>query len=121
MSQRNRRSAGRVYSTQFGELCGSCERPLASCVCARSSGPGATDGIVRVGRESKGRKGAGVTLITGVPLTGADLARLAKELKRACGSGGTVRDGVIEIQGDQRDKVVPLLDARGWQVKRVGG
>jgi translation initiation factor 1 len=76
---------------------------------------------VRVGRETKGRKGKGVTVVTGVPATPAELAELAGDLKRKCGSGGTVRDGVIEIQGDHRDLLVAELARRGFTVKRSGG
>ena len=79
------------------------------------------DGVVRVGRETKGRKGKGVTVVTGVPLAGDALDDLASQLKRLCGSGGTVRDGVIEIQGDHRDQLVAELAKRGWTVKRSGG
>jgi translation initiation factor 1 len=79
------------------------------------------DGIVRVGRETKGRKGKGVTVITGVPLAGDALRELAGDLKRSCGSGGTLRDGVIEIQGDHRDRLVEELQRRGYRVKRAGG
>ncbi len=77
--------------------------------------------MVRVGRETKGRKGKGVTIVTGVPLSGAALGELASRLKRSCGSGGTVRDGVIEIQGDHRDALVAVLETHGWIVKRSGG
>ncbi len=79
------------------------------------------DGIVRVARQTKGRKGKGVTLITGVPLTAEELKDLAKTLKQKCGSGGTVKDGVIEIQGDHRDVLVKELSTRGWVVKKSGG
>jgi len=79
------------------------------------------DGIVRVGRETKGRKGKGVTVITGVPLHPDGLEELAARLKKQCGSGGTVRDGVIEIQGDHRDAIVETLAKLGWNVKRSGG
>jgi translation initiation factor 1 len=85
----------------------------------RGAPPPPADGVVRVARER--RRGSGVTLVTGVPLAGKELARLGKELKQRCGSGGTTRDGVIEIQGDHRDQVVALLQQRGWTVKRVGG
>jgi translation initiation factor 1 len=81
----------------------------------------AGDGIVRVGRETKGRKGKAVTLITGVPLSLAELKRLARELKARCGCGGTVKDGVIEIQGDHRDKLIEALKSKGWSVKSSGG
>ncbi|MBM4197050.1 MAG: stress response translation initiation inhibitor YciH [Gammaproteobacteria bacterium] len=79
------------------------------------------DGIVRVGRQTQGRKGKGVTVVSGVPLAGAELELLATELKRRCGSGGTVRDGSIEIQGDHRDLLVAELGKRGWTVRRSGG
>jgi len=79
------------------------------------------DGVVRVGRETKGRKGKGVTVITGLPLADDELARLATRLKKRCGSGGTVRDGLIEIQGDHRDLLVTELDGLGYRVERAGG
>ena len=79
------------------------------------------DGIVRVGRETKGRKGAGVTVITGIPAHPEGLKQIAKELKQKCGTGGTVKNGVIEIQGDHRDLLVAELTARGYTVKRTGG
>jgi translation initiation factor 1 len=76
---------------------------------------------VRVGRETKGRRGKGVSLITGLDLPAADLLLLAAQLKKKCGSGGTVRDGVIETQGDHRDLLVRELEALGWKAKRSGG
>jgi translation initiation factor 1 len=81
----------------------------------------AKDGVVRVGRETKGRKGAGVTVITGIPTHPEGLKQIAKELKQKCGTGGTVKNGVIEIQGDRRDLLVAELAARGYTVKRSGG
>jgi translation initiation factor 1 len=79
------------------------------------------DGIVRVRRETQGRGGKTVTTIAGVPLDEAALAALASELKRLCGTGGTAKDGVIEIQGDHRDRLVGALEERGYTVKRAGG
>ncbi len=79
------------------------------------------DGVVRVGRETKGRKGKGVTLVSGVPLPPEELKTLARELKQKCGTGGTLKDGVIEIQGDHRDALIELLKTKGWTVKRSGG
>jgi translation initiation factor 1 len=79
------------------------------------------DGVVRVGRETKGRKGAGVTVITGIPTHPEGLKQIAKELKQKCGTGGTVKNGVIEIQGDLRDMLVKELSARGYTVKKAGG
>lgn len=114
--------AGRiVYSSSGSSKCLDCGRRADKCRCDRkpaTSAPG--DGIVRVSRQTKGRKGKGVTVVTGVPLEGAALKALAKQLKGRCGSGGTVRDGVIEIQGDHRDLVVELLSA-DYTVKRAGG
>ncbi len=81
----------------------------------------ARDAVVRVSRQTKGRKGKGVTLVTGIPLTGTDLKELAKILKQRCGSGGTVKNGIIEIQGDHRDTVVKELAPKGWVVKKAGG
>ena len=76
---------------------------------------------MRVGRQTRGRKGKGVTVITGLPLGKAELETLARELKKRCGSGGTVRDGVIEIQGEHRDTLVVELGQRGFRVKKSGG
>jgi translation initiation factor 1 len=78
-------------------------------------------GVVRVGRQIQGRKGKGVTVVTGAPLAEPELAALGAELKRRCGSGGTVKAGIIEIQGDHRDVVVAELQKRGWTVRRSGG
>ena len=115
-----------VYSSDQGRLCPDCGRSLDDCICRRSDGqktsPQRTDGgPVRIARQTKGRKGKTVTVITGLPLDGLELADLAKELKRQCGSGGTVKDGVIEIQGDHRDRLVAELQRRGWTAKKAGG
>lgn len=72
-------------------------------------------------RESKGRGGKGVTLLKGLILTEADMTALAKTLKQSCGSGGTVKNGVIEIQGDQREKIAEVLRKLGYKVKLAGG
>ena len=81
----------------------------------------AGDGIVRVSRETKGRGGKAVTLVRGLALDDAALAALGKRLRSACGAGGTVKDGVIEVQGDHAERLMPLLQAEGWTVKRAGG
>lgn len=112
---------GVVYSTGQGRMCPACGRPLAQCACRTAPSRPAGDGVVRVGRQTQGRKGKGVTVITGVPLAGPELEALAVQLKKRCGCGGTVRDGVIEIQGDHRDALLADLAARGWTVKRSGG
>jgi len=122
MSDRAARKDGDlVYSTEPGTMCPACCRPVAACACGRQKATPAGDGIVRVGRETQGRKGKGVTVITGVPLDPAGVLQLATRLKRRCASGGTVKDGVIEIQGDHRDRVVAELEKEGWTVKRSGG
>ena len=115
-----KKRSGLVYSTDGGTMCPGCRRPRAQCVC-RDHSRLRGDGIVRVSRETKGRKGAGVTLVTGLPLSEADLKALAKRLKARCGVGGAVKDGVVELQGDQRDKLLPLLEAEGFPAKRAGG
>jgi len=76
---------------------------------------------VRVSLDTKGRKGKGVTVVKGVPLDAAALTQLGKQLKASCGSGGTVKDGVIEVQGDRRDTVIAALQKQGYTVKRAGG
>jgi translation initiation factor 1 len=115
-----------VYSTGPGRLCPECARPLGECRCRRSKPAQALapqgDGVVRVGRATQGRKGKGVTVITGVPLAGDELEEFATRLKKRCGSGGTVTDaGAIEIQGDHRDSLVAELAKLGYTVKRSGG
>jgi translation initiation factor 1 len=113
---------GDVYSTRDGRLCADCGRPVAHCVCARMRPARPTgDGRVRVGRETQGRKGKGVTVVRGLLLVPDELKELARELKARCGTGGTVKDGAIEIQGDHRDLVVAELVKRGFDAKRSGG
>ncbi len=114
------KTSGLVYSTEHGRMCPGCGQPQQACICGKDD-IALGDGIVRVSRETKGRKGKGVTLITGVPLNSDGLKALAKQLKQRCGTGGAVKDGVIEIQGDQRDLMVEELHKRGYQVKRSGG
>jgi translation initiation factor 1 len=114
-------AGGLVYSTDSGRMCPSCRQPIASCICGQKQSAPAGDGIVRVSRETKGRAGKGVTLVKGLALDADALAKLGKQLKAACGSGGTVKDGVIEVQGDHCDRVIELLKAEGWTVKRAGG
>ena len=131
----------RVYSSEGGDRCPACGRPRRKCVCEQgayeqgacdrsapdrrtsppASGSAAKGGVVRVSRQTGGRRGKVVMVIDGVPLAAPELADLARALKQRCGSGGTVKDGVIEIQGDHRDLVVSFLGERGWTVKRAGG
>jgi translation initiation factor 1 len=131
-----------VYSTRDGKICPGCEKPVAACVCPkgkkgasghtqtarRGAAPGNTpasnppaDGIVRVRREVKGRGGKTVSVVMGLPLDGDALEALGTELKRRCGTGGTVKDGAILIQGDHVDLLIAELERRGHCVKRAGG
>jgi translation initiation factor 1 len=113
-----------VYSTGIGAICAGCRRPVAQCVCKSAKGkPLRSDDarVVRVSRQTQGRAGKGVTVISGLPLSAMDLETLATELKRRCGSGGTVRDGLIEIQGEHRDRLVEELIKRGYPARRAGG
>lgn len=119
-----KRKGGLVYSTEQGRICPGCLRPQAECACndrSRARSVAAADGSAIVCRETKGRKGAGVTLIKGLPLSDKDLNALAKKLKSRCGVGGAVKEGVIELQGEQRDRVVELLAAQGIRARRGGG
>ena len=112
---------GLVYSTEAGRMCPDCRQPVAQCTCKAQAALPQGDGVVRVSRETKGRGGKAVTLVKGVLLDAAGLTELGKKLKNACGSGGTGKDGVIEVQGDHCERVVELLKAQGHTVKRAGG
>jgi len=102
-------------------MCPDCRKPVAACVCRKNSSVPASDGIVRVSLEVKGRKGKEVTVIKGLALDEPALTQLGKQLKTACGAGGTVKDGVIEVQGDHCDVVIDTLKKQGWVVKQAGG
>lgn len=118
---RARDEGGIVYTTGIGRRCPNCLRPIAECVCKKGTPGKVSAGPVRVSRETAGRKGKGVTVITGLTLAPAELEALAAELKKRCGSGGTVVDGRIEIQGEHRDRLVQELAKRGITAKRAGG
>jgi translation initiation factor 1 len=112
-----------VYSTGVGRICPGCRRPVTQCICKSAAGKAvrADAGKVRVSRQTQSRAGKAVTLITGLPLDAIELQILARDLKRHCGSGGTVKDGSIEIQGEHRDAVLAELLRRGFAAKRSGG
>lgn len=113
---------GLVYSTDSGRMCPDCRQPVTQCLCrAPKTEAPATDGIVRVSRETKGRAGKGVTVIKGLALDTATLAQLGKQLRAVCGAGGTTKDGSIEIQGDHCERVIDILRSQGRTVKRAGG
>lgn len=100
-----------VYSTEVGRIKAETVQP------ARAKG----DGIVRIQRQTSGRKGAGVSLITGLDLSDSELKLLAAELKKRCGCGGAVKEGNIEIQGEKRELLKSLLEQKGFKVKLAGG
>lgn len=112
-----------VYSTETGRLCPGCAKPIADCQCrSKSLGQPPVSGQgVTVWRESKGRGGKEVTVIRNLPLSPFELQLLASTLKKHCGSGGTVNQSTIEIQGDQRDRVLAYLIAAGYRAKLAGG
>ncbi len=107
----NDKNSRLVYSTDSGRI---KEEKAAQAVPTG-------DGIVRIRRETAGRNGKGVTTITGIPVDETELKNIAKALKQTCGVGGSVKDGVIEIQGDQREKIKADLEKRGYTVKLAGG
>jgi translation initiation factor 1 len=100
-----------VYSTGIGKIVNKADKPL----------PKAGDGIIRIRRETKGRKGKGVTTLSGMAMNASEIKSLCSELKKTCGTGGAVKDDIIEIQGDNRDKIKILLEKRGFTVKLAGG
>lgn len=123
MSMRDQLSA-LVFSTEKGQLCRGCQEAVEACICDQLEDETrlqSLDGVVRIRRETSGRKGKGVTTISGVPLAGKELKVLAKKLKQQCGTGGALKDGVIEIQGDHRDKLKQMLEKDGYTVKLAGG
>ncbi|QEM83560.1 translation initiation factor Sui1 [Halomonas binhaiensis] len=115
---------GLVYSTEHGDICPTCREPRKACRCAEQADEqrlAELDGIVRIRRETSGRKGKGVTTVSGVPLAEKELKALAKQLKQRCGTGGALKDGVIEIQGDHRQVLKAELEKQGFRVKLAGG
>ena len=116
---------GLVYSTESGRICPHCEHPITACQCKPSRTNNVTptidDGIVRLQRQTHGRGGKVVTSITGVNLPATELKQFAKRLKQLCGSGGTIGDGSIEIQGDHRAALKSELERLGYKVRLAGG
>ena len=110
-----------VYSTERGRVCSKCNRPADSCICAKKKNTFKSDGVVRIKREVKGRGGKTVTTVSGISLNPGDLKELAGELKKKCGSGGTVKEGIIIIQGDRREVIFQMLEKKGFLVKLAGG
>ena len=114
-------TSGLVYSTDSGRMCPACRQSASACICKQVRTPPASDGVARVSKSSKGRGGKTVTLVAGLGLDATALLELGKLLKAACGSGGTVKDGVIEVQGDHCEQVMQVLARNGHAAKRAGG
>ncbi len=123
-----------VYSTEAGRMCPGCRQALAACVCKQQAAPVGDGvapvgdgvapvggGVVRVSREKQGRGGKTVTVVRGLPLAPDALAALGKQLRAACGAGGTAKEGVLEVQGDHVERVLAWLQAQGHAAKRAGG
>jgi translation initiation factor 1 len=111
-----------VYSTERGRICAFCQKPVRECVCKKRQQPtSGADGIIRIRRETKGRKGKTATVVYGFDYSGEELKELAARLKRLCGTGGSVQDGQIIIQGDHREALLADLKKQGYTVKLAGG
>jgi translation initiation factor 1 len=118
-----------VYSTETGRICPACSKPVSACTCKKKKTAKAhkapavypKDGIIRIQREVKGRKGKTITAILGVPLENGELENFAKILKRRCGAGGSVKDGVVVIQGDHRQTLLDEIKKHGYTAKLAGG
>ena len=115
--QRTAGSGGLVYSTETGRMCPKCRQPVADCACTRAVAP-AGDGVARVAHDTQGRRGKAVTVVRGLGLADDAMATLARELKAACGVGGTLKAGAIELQGEHVERVLAELAARGVRAKR---
>ncbi|EAR61846.1 translation initiation factor Sui1 [Neptuniibacter caesariensis] len=116
--------SGLVYSTEKGQLCPGCNEAIDTCICSEldeQNRLAGLDGVVRIRRETSGRKGKGVTTVSGIPLPEAELKTLAKKLKKSCGTGGALKNGIVEIQGDHREKLKVMLEKEGFTVKLAGG
>ena len=111
---------GLVYSTETGRLCSVCSKPITECICSKTATPDG-DGIVRIRRETKGRGGKTVTSVSGIPLAFDELKALVAILKKRCGTGGTLKDGIIEIQGEHVELLMTELAKKGFVVKKTGG
>ena len=101
-------------------LCPNCHQLRTTCTCSSEPSAPSKSTVVRVGRETKGRRGKGVTTVSDLPLDETGVTELATKLKTRLGTGGTVKEGRIEIQGDHRDRIIEELEGLGYRVKRSG-
>ncbi len=117
-----------VYSTESGRVCPECSKAVSQCACGKNKKKKEqpnpeypNDGIVRIRREVKGRGGKTVTTVFGLPLRDRDLRDFVKKLKTRCGTGGSIKDGVVVIQGDHRDTLLEMIQKEGYKAKSAGG
>ena len=118
-----------VYSTERGRICPECGKQVSACSCKKKKAVKVNkpptghpdDDTIRIRREVKGRKGKTVTAVFGVPLENEQLQQFAKTLKHRCGAGGSVKDGVIVIQGDHRQTLLDEIRKHGYNAKLAGG
>lgn len=110
-----------VYSSEKGAMCPKCNSPVSDCICRKKQFSHSSDGIVKIRREMKGRKGKGVIAITDIPEDLATVKELARELKTKLSCGGTIKNDRVEIQGDRVEDVLSFFKSKGYRVKKVGG
>ena len=115
-----KKTEGLVYSTDHGKMCPGCDKPITDCACSKSEAT-SLKGPIHIRRETKGRKGKGVTVVSNLPMAPPQIKDLAKELKSKVGTGGTVKNGTIEIQGEHIELLMKVLSGKGWKVKKIGG
>ncbi len=108
-----------VYSTESGRICPACKKPISKCACKKNQRAFNGDGIIRIWRETKGRKGKTVTAVSGFQIDADELKNVATQLKRRCGTGGSVKDGIIIIQGDHKETLLSELKKQGYKAKHL--
>jgi translation initiation factor 1 len=114
-------TGGLVYSSEYGRMCPGCASPIDRCACQKAGDLPKGDGVLRIGRESNGRGGKTVTTVKGFQGSADAAKTLLADVKKRCGTGGTLKDGVLEIQGDHRDTILDLLTKKGLKAKKAGG
>ncbi|CAA0087434.1 putative protein YciH [Zhongshania aliphaticivorans] len=110
-----------VYSTDIGRRCPTCGQASKECSCKNTQSTPSGDGVIRIRRETKGRKGKGVTIVNGLLLDAKELKVLGKELRQKLSTGGAIKDHELEFQGDHRQALKTLLETKGYSVKLSGG
>jgi len=116
-----KKNSQKVYSTETGKICPECLQPKANCSCRQKKINYSGEGSIRIRREVKGRRGKTMTVISGIPLQNKELSALATILKQKCSSGGSVKDGLVLIQGNHVQTIIDILRKQGYSVKQSGG